>query len=166
VVTLAEARLSEPSREVTGLAFGVVAARGWGIKRVGGVEEGELAGSLSRRVMVLYMASISGVMIPRFKTRLFFARMVRLVRDIIFSTSISSLDMQAWGERSASGCGSVVFRSWLPNVRYRGGVEGQDIKSENKLRLDLSSRKNDAYLRRKVQETRCPCEESGLPKMT
>lgn len=79
-----------------------------------------------------YMAAICGVITPWLMVRLCFWRNDRRVLAITLLESISSCEMTAFGERLASGCGSVVLRSglvsfnnlnftvwWLPYLRWK-----------------------------------------------
>lgn len=88
---------------------------------------GEESESLVTATM-LYICSISGVMRPWLMVRLCFARKDRRCRDSTRLMEMSSCEMQAFGDVSASGCGRVVLRlpqkgSGKPVSRLRGREE-------------------------------------------
>lgn len=58
----------------------------------------------------LHICCISGVRNPWLTVRLFLARKERRWRVRARETAMSSWEMQAFGEVSASGCGRVVLR--------------------------------------------------------
>jgi hypothetical protein len=67
--------------------------------------------SRSKARLPLCVRSISGVIMPWLTVRLCFAMKERRWRDRTRPTAMSSAEMQALGDRSASGWGRVVFRS-------------------------------------------------------
>lgn len=86
---------------------------------------GEDSESLVTATMSLYICSISGVIRPWLMVRLFLARKERRWRDSTRLMEMSSCEMQAFGDVSASGCGRVVLRlpqkgSGKPVSRLRG----------------------------------------------
>jgi hypothetical protein len=90
--------------------------------------DGEDSESLVTATM-LYICSISGVMRPWLIVRLCFARKDRRCRDSTRLMEMSSCEMQAFGDVSASGCGRVVLRPiGLINVMLVDlpGVEGRE----------------------------------------
>lgn len=81
---------------------------------VGSLSSSSLVGddseSLVTATMSLYICSISGVIRPWLMVRLCLARKERRCRDSTRLRDMSSCDMQAFGDVSASGCGRVVLR--------------------------------------------------------
>lgn len=71
---------------------------------------GEDSESLVTATMSLYICSISGVIRPWLMVRLCLARKERRCRDSTRLRDMSSCEMQAFGDVSASGCGRVVLR--------------------------------------------------------
>lgn len=80
---------------------------------VGSLSRSSLVGEDSESLVtatMLYICSISGVMRPWLMVRLCFARKERRCRDSTRLMEMSSCEMQAFGDVSASGCGRVVLR--------------------------------------------------------
>lgn len=93
-------------------------------RRLRGLSGVETNSSSSSRRKSLYWRSISGVILPWFVVCLCLTRNERRCRDSIRWATMLSGEMQASGDRSASGCGSVVLRP-----RSAGsvvGVKGRD----------------------------------------
>lgn len=98
---------------------------------VGSLSRSSLVGEDSESLVtatMLYICSISGVMRPWLMVRLCFARKERRCRDSTRLMEMSSCEMQAFGDVSASGCGRVVLRlpqkgSGKPVSRLRGREE-------------------------------------------
>lgn len=103
-----EAMLMPPSFD-GGLAIAIAGVPGM----VGSRSRSSLVGEQSESLVtatMLYICSISGVMRPWLIVRLCFARKERRCRDSTRLMEISSCEMQALGDVSASGCGRVVLR--------------------------------------------------------
>lgn len=80
---------------------------------VGSLSRSSLVGEDSESLVtatMLYICSISGVMRPWLIVRLCFARKERRCRDSTRLMEMSSCEMEALGDVSASGCGRVVLR--------------------------------------------------------
>lgn len=71
---------------------------------------GDESESLVTATVSLYICSISGVIRPWLMVRLYLARKERRCRDSTRLMEMSSCEMQAFGDVSASGCGRVVLR--------------------------------------------------------
>jgi hypothetical protein len=117
------------------------------LRGLAGVEISSPSSSSSRR-RSLYWRSISGVILPWFVVCLCLTRNERRWRDIIRWATMLSEEMHASGDRSASGCGSVVLRP-----RSAGSVVG--VNGTGRHRSDAT------HYHRTVPESPCLCSGPG-----